>query len=69
MIPITITLKTADIAEEILDAAHQVGILNERKPKPGDREKDRIGHLRKSLTHRERQRSKGGLTFTNLRGA
>ena len=56
IIPITITLKSAEIAGQIREAAHLVGILNKRVPKPDNREKDRKGHLRKSLTQRERQK-------------
>jgi hypothetical protein len=54
--PITITLKTADIADDVIEAALRVGILDERKVKPDDREKDNIGYLRRSLSEKERKK-------------
>jgi hypothetical protein len=61
--PITITLKSADLAEEVRTAALEVGILNERQVKPDDREKDNIGYLRRSLTQKERKKIRARADF------
>ena len=63
--PITITLKSADLAEDIKTAALEVGILNERRVKPDDREKDNIGYLRRSLTQKERKKIRARAEFFN----
>ena len=54
-IPITITLRSPEVADRILEAALVMKIANKRVPRPGDKENDKIGYLRKSLTHRERK--------------
>jgi hypothetical protein len=54
--PITITFKEANIADEVKEAAERVGILNERKAKRDDKAKDNIGHLRRSLSEKERKK-------------
>jgi hypothetical protein len=61
--PITITLKTADLAEDVREAALRLGILNEREVKPDDREKDNIGYLRRSLTQKERKKIRARADF------
>jgi hypothetical protein len=40
-------------------------IANHRAPRPGDKENDRIGFLRKSLTHRERKSIKRKADWRN----
>ena len=40
--PITITLRTAKLADQVKSAANEVGILNTRMEKPNDLAKDRI---------------------------
>jgi hypothetical protein len=54
--PITITLRSADVSEDIREAAQRVGILNERLAKSDDKAKDNIGHLRRSLSEKERKK-------------
>jgi hypothetical protein len=54
--PITITFKDANIADEVKEAAEREGILNERKAKRDDKAKDNIGHLRRSLSEKERKK-------------
>jgi hypothetical protein len=54
--PITITLRDADTADEVKLAASEVGLLNERKPKPNDLVNDNIGYLRRSLSEKERKK-------------
>jgi hypothetical protein len=54
--PIMITLRSADVSEDIREAAQRVGILNERLAKSDDKAKDNIGHLRRSLSEKERKK-------------
>jgi len=54
-IPITVSTRTPEITTKILEAAVIGQLANFRAPKAGDAENDRIGYLRRSLTHRERQ--------------
>jgi hypothetical protein len=54
-LPITVSTRTPEITTKILEAAVIGQLANFRAPKAGDAENDRIGYLRRSLTHRERQ--------------
>jgi hypothetical protein len=54
-IPITVSIKTPEVTANILHAALIMEIANHRVPRAGDLENDRIGYIRRSLTHRERQ--------------
>ena len=54
-IPITVSTRTPQITSKILEAAVIMEIANFRAPRAGDIENDRIGYIRRSLTHRERQ--------------
>jgi hypothetical protein len=63
--PITITLKSADLAEDVRTVALEVGILNERRVRAEDREKDNIGYLRRSLTQKERKKIRARAKFFN----
>ena len=54
-LPITVSTRTPEITTKILEAAVIGQIANFRATKAGDAENDRIGYLRRSLTHRERQ--------------
>ena len=54
-IPITITLKSPEIAKQILEAAAKTILIGAREPRRGDVENGRIGFLRKSLTEKERK--------------
>ena len=65
MQPITITLKSADVANQVREAAHEVGILNVRLVRRDDVEKDRIGFLRRSLSQKERKKIKARAKFYN----
>ncbi len=65
MQPITITLKSADVANQVREAALEVGILNGRLVRRDDVEKDRIGFLRRSLTQKERKKIKARAEFYN----
>ena len=53
-IPITITLSSKEVAEEILEAAAQMGLIGKRILKPGEQADVKFGFLRRSLTQRER---------------
>jgi hypothetical protein len=61
--PITITLNSADLSEDIREAAQRMGILNEREAKPDDKAKDNIGHLRRSLSEKERKKIRKRAVF------
>jgi hypothetical protein len=65
MQPITITLKSAEVANLVREAAHEVGILNVRLVQRDDVEKDRIGFLRRSLSQKERKKIKARAEFYN----
>jgi hypothetical protein len=64
-IPITIRLRSPEVAEHILEAALIMKIANHRAPRLGDKENNRIGYLRKSLTHRERKSIKRKADWRN----
>ena len=57
-IPITITLSSKEVVDEILYAAAEIGIIGKRTLKPGDQEAVKFGFIRRSLTQRERQEIK-----------
>lgn len=63
--PITITLRTAELADQVRASAYEVGILNTRMEKPDDLAKDRIGWLRRSLTQKERKKIRARAEFEN----
>ena len=63
--PITITFKEAIIADDVREAAERVGILNERLAKPDDKAKDNIGHLRRSLSEKERKKIRRRAAFND----
>ena len=64
-IPITVTLISKEIAEEILEAAQQFGLCGKRKWRKGDEEAGRVGFVRKSLTEKERKEIKDREKFNN----
>ena len=63
--PITITLRTAELADQVRASAYEVGILNTRMEKPDNLAKDRIGWLRRSLTQKERKKIRARAEFEN----
>jgi hypothetical protein len=64
--PITITLKSADLADQVRRAALEVGIFNGRLERRDDVEKDRIGFLRRLLRGKKSEQEP---IFTTLIGA
>ena len=54
-IPITITFVNEDVRIQAAEAATKLELMGSRTPREGDREHDRIGYVRKSLTERERK--------------
>ena len=54
--PMIITLRTAELADQVRAVAYEVEILNTRMEEPNDLAKDRIGWLRRSLTQKERKK-------------
>ena len=60
-----ITLRTAELADQVRAVAYEVGILNTRMEEPNDLAKDRIGWLRRSLTQKERKKIWARAEFEN----
>ena len=75
-IPITITFVNEDVRILAAEAATELELMGSRTPREGDREHDRIGYVRKSLTERERkdlrlrrekQNSPEGVAFAEMK--